>query len=160
MRRYRVLLSTFSSCAASVLLPPGAFPFHDSPYVEQYGLHHDPGRFAVSGREFERYEFRVPTLRNITITAPYFHNGRAATLEEEVRVMASAQLNKTLPDDQVADVVAFLNALTGEFPEQVLPRLPMTPGRSVIEWRSGTTETVQEFRVGWGEVRTPTNEVS
>jgi len=119
-------------------LPSGAgfyvaFPFHDSPYIEEYGLHDDQGRFAVTGREFDRFKFRVPTLRNIAVTAPYFHNGRAKTLDEAVRVMASSQLNKTLPEEQVADVVAFLNALTGEFPEQVLPRLPMTPGRSVIE---------------------------
>jgi cytochrome c peroxidase len=74
----------------------------------------------------------VPTLRNIGLTAPYFHNGQVATLDEAVRVMAKTQLDKTLPPDQVADIVAFLNGLTGEFPKQEMPRLPATPGFSVI----------------------------
>lgn len=77
--------------------------------------------------------WKVPTLRNISITAPYFHNGSVATLDEAVRVMASIQLNQDLTDGQVADIVAFLDALTGEFPEQPLPQLPPTPGRSVIK---------------------------
>jgi cytochrome c peroxidase len=74
----------------------------------------------------------VPTLRNIGLTAPYFHNGQVATLDEAVRVMAKTQLDKTLPPDQVADIVAFLNGLTGEFPKQEMPRLPATPGFCVI----------------------------
>ena len=110
-----------------------SFPFHDSPYVAQYGLRDEPGRFAVSGNEADRHKYRVPTLRNIALTAPYFHNGRVKTLEEAVRVMAPSQLHKQLSDDQVADVVAFLNALTGPFPELTLPRLPPTPGRSVAD---------------------------
>jgi len=73
----------------------------------------------------------VPGLRNIALTAPYFHNGAVPTLDEAVRVMAKVQLNKDLSDEQVADMVAFLNGLTGEFPEQVLPRLPATPGWSI-----------------------------
>ncbi len=70
----------------------------------------------------------MPTLRNIALTAPYFHNGSVATLDEAVRVMAKTQLNRDLSDQQVADMVAFLNALSGEFPQQTLPRLPATPG--------------------------------
>lgn len=65
---------------------------------------------------------------NIALTAPYFHNGAVPTLDEAVRVMAKVQLNKDLSDDQAMDIVAFLNGLTGEFPEQTLPRLPATPG--------------------------------
>jgi len=75
----------------------------------------------------------VPTLRNIDMTAPYFHNGAVGTLDEAVRVMAKVQLNKDLSNEQVADMVAFLSALTGEFPEQPMPRLPATPGRSIIK---------------------------
>ncbi|MEN8174326.1 MAG: cytochrome-c peroxidase [Pseudomonadota bacterium] len=108
------------------------FPFHDSPYVAQYGLRDEDGRFAVSGDPDDRHKYRVPTLRNIAVTAPYFHNGRVKTLEEAVRVMAPTQLKKNLTDDQVAAVVSFLQALTGEFPAQQLPRLPATPGYSVI----------------------------
>ena len=76
--------------------------------------------------------WKVPTLRNIDLTAPYFHNGAVATLDEAVRVMAKVQLNKDLSDEQVTYIVAFLAALTGEFPEQPMPRLPATPGRSIV----------------------------
>jgi len=55
----------------------------------------------------------VPTLRNVALTAPYFHTGSVPTLDEAVKVMARVQLNKGLNDAQVADIVAFLNALTG-----------------------------------------------
>jgi cytochrome c peroxidase len=77
--------------------------------------------------------WKVPTLRNIALTAPYFHNGTVGTLDEAVRVMAKVQLNKDLSDEQVTDIVAFLSALTGEFPEQPMPRLPATSGRSIIK---------------------------
>ncbi|WP_407181664.1 cytochrome-c peroxidase [Bradyrhizobium sp. STM 3562] len=58
---------------------------------------------------------RVPSLRNVATTAPYFHDGSAATLEEAVRRMAAAQLDRTLTDQQVASVVAFLQTLTGNY---------------------------------------------
>ena len=105
------------------------FPaFEDNDYVGKYEFLKDQGRFDVTGKESDRHLFKVPTLRNIALTAPYFHNGSVATLDEAVRVMAKTQLNKDLSDQQVVDTVAFLNALTGEFPEQTLPRLPATPG--------------------------------
>jgi cytochrome c peroxidase len=59
--------------------------------------------------------FRVPSLRNVAVTAPYFHNGNAPTLDEAVRRMARAQLNTTLPDEEISAIVAFLNTLTGQF---------------------------------------------
>ncbi|MEH2513866.1 cytochrome c peroxidase [Nitrobacteraceae bacterium AZCC 1564] len=59
--------------------------------------------------------FRVPSLRNVAVTAPYFHNGSAATLDEAVRRMARTQLNTTLPDEDISAIVAFLNTLTGEY---------------------------------------------
>jgi cytochrome c peroxidase len=71
-------------------------------------------------------------LRNIALTAPYFHNGTVTTLEEAVKVMAKVQLNKDLSDEQVNDITAFLNALTGEFPKQTMPQLPPTPNQTVI----------------------------
>jgi cytochrome c peroxidase len=105
------------------------FPtFQDNAYVGKYDLLKDQGRFDVTSEEADKHLFKVPTLRNIALTAPYFHNGSVATLDEAVRVMAKTQLNKDLSDQQVADVAAFLHALTGEFPEQTLPRLPATPG--------------------------------
>ena len=76
--------------------------------------------------------FRVPTLRNITDTAPYFHNGSVNDLHEAVRVMAVTQLNQELSQQDTDDVVAFLTALTGEYPQIMMPRLPATLGKSVV----------------------------
>jgi len=109
------------------------FPtFASNKYTKQYRLDADKGRQDVTKKAADANLFRVPTLRNITITAPYFHNGAVATLDEAVRVMAKTQLNKDLAGKDVADIVAFLNALTGEFPEITMPRLPATPGKTII----------------------------
>lgn len=105
------------------------FPtYPESPYVAKYKLAEDPGRFSATQNEADRGMWRVPTLLNLTYTAPYMHTGTVKTLPEAVRVMASTQLNRTLDDTQVADVVAFLESLTGKFPQQTMPRLPPTPG--------------------------------
>jgi len=109
--------------------------FTDNAYVEKYNLAKDPGRFEVTKSDADRNMWRVPTWRNIALTAPYFHNGSVATLDEAVRVMAKTQLNQDLKDAQVADIVAFLEGLTGEFPAQTLPRLPATPKLSLSERR-------------------------
>ena len=58
---------------------------------------------------------RVPSLRNVAATAPYFHDGSAATLQDAVRRMAAAQLDRTLTDEQVEPIVAFLRTLTGNY---------------------------------------------
>lgn len=102
-------------------------------YEKRYQLADDIGRYNVTGIETDRRMWRVPGLRNVAVTAPYFHNGAVKTLEEAVRVMGKTQLNKDLTDQQVKDITAFLNSLTGEFPKQTLPRLPATPNSSVIE---------------------------
>lgn len=108
------------------------FPtFTDNSYVAKYDFMADKGRFEATGKEADKHLWKVPTLRNIALTAPYFHNGAVTTLDEAVRVMARVQLNRDLSDAQVADIVAFLNGLTGEFPEQPLPRLPATPGWTI-----------------------------
>jgi cytochrome c peroxidase len=107
------------------------FPFHDGGFVTTYRLRDDLGRFAVTGRESDRHKFKVPTLRNSALTAPYFHNGTVPSLDQAVRVMAAAQLNQTLSDAEVEDIVAFLQALSGEFPPLTLPRLPPTMGVSL-----------------------------
>jgi cytochrome c peroxidase len=107
--------------------------FTDNNYVTKYNLLEDTGRFTVTNEDADKHLWKVPTLRNISITAPYFHNGSVATLDEAVRVMAKVQLNQELSDEQVDDIVAFLDALTGEFPEQPLPQLPTTPGHTIIK---------------------------
>ena len=105
----------------------------DSKYIEQYKLVDDKGRFEVTGKAHDTGMWKVPTLRNVALTAPYFHNGSVKRLDEAVRVMAGVQLNKELDSTQTGDIVAFLYALTGEFPKQVLPQLPPTPGRSIVD---------------------------
>lgn len=105
------------------------FPtYPDSAYTVKYKLADDPGRASVTKDPADVGMWRVPTLRNLTYTAPYMHTGTVKSLPEAVRVMASTQLNKTLSDAEVADIVAFLEALSGPFPQQTMPRLPPTPG--------------------------------
>ena len=105
------------------------FPtFVGSEYDKKYNLTADQGRYEVTKKEADRNMWRVPTLRNLTYTAPYFHNGSVTSLDEAVRVMGKTQLNKDLTDTQVQDIVAFLTALDGEFPQQTMPRLPPAPG--------------------------------
>jgi cytochrome c peroxidase len=94
----------------------------------KYKLMDDLGRATVTKDPADQAMWRVPTLRNLEFTAPYMHTGTVKTLPEAVRVMAATQLNKTLPDAQVDDIVAFLMALSGPFPQQTMPRLPPTPG--------------------------------
>ena len=81
----------------------------------------DAGRFAVTRKEEDRYVFRVPMLRNVAKTAPYFHDGSVAELERAVRVMASVQLGRELDDTAVGEIVAFLEALTGGIPANYAP---------------------------------------
>lgn len=79
----------------------------------------DYGRYNVTKLESDRFVFRVPTLRNVELTAPYFHDGSATTLTDAVKVMVRYQLGKELADDQVAKLVEFLKSLTGR-PRKIL----------------------------------------
>lgn len=99
-----------------------------SDYEKKYDLTKDLGRFQVTKAESDKNLWRVPTWRNVALTAPYFHNGSVKTLDEAVRVMAKTQLGKELKSGEVSDIVAFLESLTGEFPKQQMPVLPSTPG--------------------------------
>jgi cytochrome c peroxidase len=67
------------------------------------------------GQEFDRYRFKVPSLRNIALTALYFRNGSAPTLEEAVEVMAKYQLGQQIPQEDTERIVQFLRTLTGEY---------------------------------------------
>ncbi len=86
----------------------------------------DKGRFDVTHDPKDMYVFKVPSLRNVAMTPPYFHDGSVATLPQAVRIMAKVQLGKNLNDGQVADIVAFLNSLTGTLPKDfaTVPQLP------------------------------------
>lgn len=84
----------------------------------------DKGRFAVTETVDDEYVFRAAPLRNIAVTAPYFHSGVVWDLKTAVEIMATSQLGAELSDEEVDNVVAFLGALTGEMPEVVYPVLP------------------------------------
>ncbi len=104
------------------------FPNHPgSSYDASHHIADDLGVFEFDHDPAHRRLWRVPPLRNIALTAPYFHNGSAATLEDAVRIMAKVQLKKDLSQQQVADLVAFLNSLTGNIPNITPPRLPDDP---------------------------------
>lgn len=76
----------------------------------------DNGRFNVTGEENDRHVFRVPSLRNVALTAPYFHDGSARTLHDAVSTMGRYQLGRRVEDEDVDDIVAFLETLTGTLP--------------------------------------------
>ena len=76
----------------------------------------DPGRYAVTGEDGDRYLFRTPMLRNVAKTAPYFHDGTVASLHEAVEIMARVQLNRSLSAEDLDRIVAFLESLSGEVP--------------------------------------------
>lgn len=74
----------------------------------------DLGRYNVTHKEEDRFVFKVPTLRNIALTAPYFHDGSSRKLDDAVRIMGWAQLGTELPEHDVELITLFLNTLTGE----------------------------------------------
>jgi cytochrome c peroxidase len=87
-----------------------------------YGEHRAPtdsdlGRYRLTGEDDDLYEFKVPSLRNVAKTAPYFHDGSIATLKEAVQIMAFYQLGEQLADKDINDIVAFLESLTGVYSE-------------------------------------------
>ncbi|HMV62462.1 MAG TPA: cytochrome-c peroxidase [Zoogloea sp.] len=82
------------------------------------------GRSAVTGKDADRFNFKVPTLRNVELTYPYFHDGAATTLKDAVDTMGRIQLGKHFTDAENARIVAFLKTLTGAQPNFKLPILP------------------------------------
>jgi cytochrome c peroxidase len=94
----------------------------------------DLGRGEVTGDEADNYFFKVPSLRNIAETGPYFHDGAVATLEDAVHLMAKHQLGRDLSEADNTSIVTFLGALTGEVDKTYVakPELPengpSTPG--------------------------------
>jgi cytochrome c peroxidase len=92
----------------------------------------DKGRFDVTNSPDDLYVFRVPSLRNVAMTAPYFHDGSVAALPEAVRIMARVQLGVMLPGADTQDIVAFLESLTGELPPN-FGTVPALPPGSVLQ---------------------------
>jgi cytochrome c peroxidase len=88
----------------------------ENPYENQA----DQGVFDLNGKEEDRMFFKVASLRNVALTAPYFHDGKISTLEEAIRQMAKLQLNEEPDEQQVSDIAAFLKSLTDKNREQYL----------------------------------------
>lgn len=110
------------------------FPMFPNKEIEaKYAFGKDLGRFEKTKVDDDKNTWRVPTWRNIAVTAPYFHNGAVKTLDEAVLVMAKLQLDKDLKKDEVEAIVAFLKSLTGEFPKITAPRIPEHHGKSFTE---------------------------
>jgi cytochrome c peroxidase len=86
----------------------------------------DDGRALDTKKSEDKFVFKVPTLRNVAMTGPYFHDGSVASLEAAVRTMAKVQLGRTLADNELHDIVAFLGSLTGPLPANfaTVPVLP------------------------------------
>jgi cytochrome c peroxidase len=110
----------------------GGTSFRKMGIVEPYRTDNPgQGRVAVTGKDADRFSFKVPTLRNVELTYPYFHDGAATTLAEAVEVMGRVQLGRRYSRAENADIVAFLKTLTGDQPSFAIPRLPpsseMTP---------------------------------
>ncbi len=84
----------------------------------------DKGRFEVTKTVSDEYVFRVPPLRNIEMTPPYFHTGKSWDLRQAVAVMGTSQLGQNLTDDEISKITAYLKSLTGEQPQVTYPILP------------------------------------
>jgi cytochrome c peroxidase len=82
------------------------------------------GRAGVTGKDEDRMNFKVPTLRNVELTYPYFHDGEAESLEKAVETMGRLQLGRKYSEQEIGDIVAFLKTLTGDQPTCVRPLLP------------------------------------
>jgi len=82
------------------------------------------GRIAVTGKDADRMSFKVPTMRNVELTYPYFHDGQAQTLTAAVDLMGRLQLGREYTKEENANIVAFLKSLTGQQPQFTIPILP------------------------------------
>ncbi len=123
-------------------LDTGCMACHSSPYLggqmyQKFGVIEpyqkytksaqvDDGRFAVTKNDADKFVFKVPVLRNVAMTPPYFHDGSVDHLADAVTIMAKIQLGKDLTAAQAADISAFLGSLTGKIPETLL-KAPVLP---------------------------------
>lgn len=116
--------STCAGCHGGALV--GGTKFEQLGQAEAWPDEHDLGRFEVTHQPADRLVFKVPSLRNVGRTAPYFHDGSIATLEDAVAAMGRYQLGQRLADGDVAMLVAFLRALDGDPPAELM-RVPALP---------------------------------
>lgn len=118
------------TCHAGALL--GANLYQKLGNVKPYPDTTDPGRFKVTKEDGDRMIFKVPSLRNVAKTGPYFHNGKVAKLEDAISQMAEYQLGKKLTPDQVASIATYLQSLTGQIPADFAkpPVLPQSTAKT------------------------------
>jgi cytochrome c peroxidase len=106
------------------------FGVFSDPFAGQKALTEaDLGRFSITGVESDRHVFRVPSLRNVAVTAPYFHDGRTTSLATAVQIMARNQLGRQLEAGDIDLIVKFLGTLTGEYRGRPLDEEPARPLR-------------------------------
>ena len=91
-------------------------------FYNKFGIFKDAnssalGRYNITKQEEDKFVFKVPSLRNVALTAPYMHDGRADTLKEAVEIMSEHQLGRYITEDEIEKIVAFLKALSGEIPQ-------------------------------------------
>ncbi|MEN9798580.1 MAG: hypothetical protein RL653_2276 [Pseudomonadota bacterium] len=100
--------------------------------VQPWPNQKDQGRFEVTKNEADKMMFKVPSLRNVAKTAPYFHDGSAKTLPEAIKLMAKHQVGRELPEKDVASIATFLEALNGEAPAALVaaPELPPSTAKT------------------------------
>jgi len=110
----------------------GANSFQRVGAVEPWPNQKDQGRFIVTKNESDKMMFKVPSLRNVDKTAPYFHDGSAKSLDDAVKAMGKHQLGLELSDVEIKSVVAWLQSLTGEIPQQYIapPELPKSTAQT------------------------------
>jgi cytochrome c peroxidase len=118
------------ACHSGAAVGGGSFMKFGS--VKPYANQKDLGRFDVTKKEADKFVFKVPSLRNITRTYPYFHDGAVSDLNEAIRIMGETQLGLTLSKAEIADIAAFLGSLEGTLPKaaQQLPVLPASGPRT------------------------------
>ena len=96
------------------------FGVYDEYWKYTHSEHIDEGRAAVTGEESQKFMFKVPSLRNIEKTHPYYHDGSVNELGEAIRIMGKTQLNQDMTEEEVSRIEAFLTSLTGEIPKEAL----------------------------------------
>jgi cytochrome c peroxidase len=118
------------TCHAGVLL--GGNMFQKMGTVKPWPDTSDPGRFKVTKSEADKFMFKVPSLRNIDQTGPYFHDGKVPTLNGAIAQMADYQLGKTLSGAEIQSIIAWMKSLTGEIPADYIkqPELPKSTGKT------------------------------
>jgi cytochrome c peroxidase len=118
------------TCHAGALL--GGNMFQKIGTVKPWPDASDPGRFKVTKSEADKFLFKVPSLRNIEKTGPYFHNGKVGTLNEAIAQMAAYQVGKSLNDAELQSIMVWMKSLTGDIPADYIkkPDLPKSTAKT------------------------------